>query len=124
VRLPGFIGHDRLPDLIARADIGLLPFHSCPHIDSTLANKLFEYMALSLPVIVSDVPPMLRVVRETACGLTFPSGDAGALAHAIERLASDREAARRFGAAGAAAVRHRYHWEVDAARLLAAVEAA
>jgi glycosyltransferase involved in cell wall biosynthesis len=124
VRLPGFIGHDRLPDLIARADIGLLPFHSCPHIDATLANKLFEYMALSLPVIVSDVPPMLRVVAETSCGLTFRSGDAADLARAIERMAGDREAARRFGAAGAAAVRERYHWEIDAARLTRAVEAA
>jgi glycosyltransferase involved in cell wall biosynthesis len=123
VRLPGWIGHDRLPDLIVRADAGLLPFHSCPHIDATLANKLFEYMALELPVIVSDVPPMVRVVGETGCGLVFRNGDAGDLARAIEILAADRDAARRFAAAGAEAVRERYHWEVDAARLVAALEA-
>ena len=124
VRLPGFIGHDRLPDLIARADAGLLPFHACPHINATLANKLFEYMALALPVIVSDVPPMLRVLAETSCGLSFRSGDAADLADQIARLAGDPEAARRYGEAGAEAVRERYHWEVDAARLTAAVEAA
>jgi glycosyltransferase involved in cell wall biosynthesis len=124
VRLPGFIGHDRLPDLIARADVGLLPFHACPHINATLANKLFEYMALALPVIVSDVPPMLRVLAETSCGLSFRSGDAADLARVIEALAADPEAARRHGEAGAEAVLERYHWEVDAARLTAAVEAA
>jgi glycosyltransferase involved in cell wall biosynthesis len=123
VRLPGFIGHDRLPDLIARVDAGLLPFHACPHINATLANKLFEYMALALPVIVSDVPPMLRVLAETSCGLSFHSGDAADLARQITRLAGDRDAARRYGEAGAEAVRERYHWEVDAARLVAAVEA-
>ncbi len=123
VRLPGFIGHDRLPDLIAGADAGLLPFHACPHINATLANKLFEYMALALPVIVSDVPPMVRVLAETACGVTFRSGDAADLARQIARLAADPEAARRHGEAGAEAVRERYHWEVDAARLTAAVEA-
>jgi glycosyltransferase involved in cell wall biosynthesis len=123
VRLPGWIGHERLPDLIGRADLGLLPFHSCPHIDATLANKLFEYMALELPVVVSDAPPMVRVVGETGCGLVFRSGDADDLARAIRSLAGDREAARRFGAAGAEAVRERYHWEVDAARLTAALEA-
>ncbi len=123
VRLPGFIGHDRLPDLIARANVGLLPFHACPHINATLANKLFEYMALALPVIVSDVPPMVRVLAETSCGLSFHSGDAADLASQIARLANDPEAARRYGEAGAEAVRERYHWEVDAARLTAAVEA-
>lgn len=123
VRLPGFIGHDRLPDLIVRADIGLLPFHACPHINATLANKLFEYMALALPVIVSDVPPMLRVLAETGCGLSFRSRDAADLARQIECLARDPDAARRHGEAGAEAVRERYHWEVDAARLTAAVEA-
>jgi len=123
VRLPGFIGHDRLPDLIAHADAGLLPFHACPHINATLANKLFEYMALALPVIVSDVPPMLRVLAETGCGLSFRSGDPADLARQIESLARDPEAGRRHGEAGAAAVRERYHWEVDAARFTAAVEA-
>jgi glycosyltransferase involved in cell wall biosynthesis len=124
VRLTGWIGHERLPDLIARANAGLLPFHSCSHINATLANKLFEYMALALPVIVSDVPPMVRVISETDCGLVFRHGDAADLARAIESLAADPVAARRLGAAGAAAVRRRYHWEVDAARLTAAVEAA
>ena len=59
-----------------------------PHINATLANKLFEYMALALPVIVSDVPPMLRVLAETGCGLSFRSGDAADLARTIERLGS------------------------------------
>jgi glycosyltransferase involved in cell wall biosynthesis len=100
-----------------------LPFHACPHIEATLANKLFEYMALALPVIVSDVPPMLRVLAETGCGLVFRSGDSADLARAIEKLAADGDQARRHGEAGAEAVRQRYHWEVDAARLTAALEA-
>jgi glycosyltransferase involved in cell wall biosynthesis len=124
VRLPGFIVHDRLPDLIVRANVGMLPFHSCPHINSTLANKLFEYMALELPVIVSDVPPMRRVIEETGCGLLFRPGDAADLARAIDALAGDTAVARRCGAAGAEAVRSRYHWGIDAERLVAAVETA
>jgi glycosyltransferase involved in cell wall biosynthesis len=67
---------------------------------------------------------MLRVLAETSCGLSFRSGDAADLARVIEALAGDPEAARRHGEAGAEAVLERYHWEVDAARLTAAVEAA
>jgi glycosyltransferase involved in cell wall biosynthesis len=124
VRLPGFIGHDRLPDLIRAADLGLLPFRTCPHIDSTLANKLFEYMALDLPVVVSDAPPMVRILEETEAGVSFPSGDAEALARAVEAIEADPDAAHRMGQAGSRAVRKRYNWDVDAARLLNAVESA
>ncbi len=108
-------------DLIQRADLGLLPFHSCPHINSTLANKLFEYMALGLPVVVSNVPPMVRVIKETRAGITFRSGDAQDLARAIESVAKAPERAREYGDAGREAVRTRYHWGVDADRLLAAI---
>ena len=122
VRFPGFIGHDRLPDLAAAADVGVLPFHACPHIESTLANKLFEYMSVALPVVCSDVAPMVRILDETRAGLCFRSGDAGDLADVIERVAGDAEAAKRFGECGERAVRERYHWGVDAQRFLDALD--
>lgn len=122
VRFTGWIDHDRLPDVIARASIGILPFRSCAHIDSTLANKLFEYMTLGLPVIASDVPPMLRVLRETGAGLSFRSGDAADLAEKIELLADDPDARERRADGGRRAVKDSYNWDVDGRRLLAAVE--
>lgn len=120
VLLPGFVPHHRLPDWITRVQLGLLPFHACPHIDSTLANKLFEFMALGLPVVVSDVPPMRRVLEETGAGVLFRSGDPDDLARAIRAMASDPKAAREHGEAGARAVRSHYHWGVDEERLLRA----
>ena len=110
--------------MMLRADVGLLPFHWCTHINSTLANKLFEYMALRLPIVASDVPPMARVLGETGAGITFRAGDAESLANAIEAVAGDRERAARMGKAGADAVRSRYNWGVDAERLLRCIEAA
>ena len=121
VLFSGFVPHRRLPDWIARAQIGLLPFHACPHIDSTLANKLFEFMALALPVVASDVPPMRRILEETGAGVLFRSGDPDDLARAIREMASDPKAAREHGEAGARAVRSQYHWGVDEERLLRAI---
>jgi glycosyltransferase involved in cell wall biosynthesis len=118
----GWVEQTRLPSLIRGADLGLLPFHSCPHIDSTLANKLFEYMALELPIIASDVPPMRRVVGETGAGVTFKSGDAEDLARAIELLAANPEMASECGKRGLEAVRRRYNWALEVPRLLRAIE--
>ena len=122
VRFAGWIEHALVPDYIARAQAGLLPFRTCPHIDSTLANKLFDYMALGLPVIAVDVPPMRRVLAETNAGTSFQSGDSRSLAEAIEQLADDPKRQRALGEAGRRAARETYNWGVDGQRLLAAIE--
>lgn len=124
VRFTGWIPYDRLPDFVVHAHLGVLPFHACEHINSTLANKLFEYMALRLPVVVSDVPPMVRVIRETGAGLHFRSGDSIDLASKIEVLADDAGARERYAAAGRRAVERSYNWNVDGRRLLWAIESA
>jgi glycosyltransferase involved in cell wall biosynthesis len=122
VRLTGWVDHSRLPDLITRSDIGLLPFHTCGHINATLANKLFDYMAHALPVVAADAPPMVRVLQETRAGAIFRSGDVADLARVIEGLADRPDLRKQMGSAGAAAVRARYNWNADAERLIAALE--
>jgi glycosyltransferase involved in cell wall biosynthesis len=123
VRFPGYVDHGRLPDLISNATLGLLPFRACEHIQSTLANKLFEYMALGLPVIASDAPPMERVLRETGAGLCFRSDDPADLARVIEELAADEAARKQKAEAGRRAAAQKYHWEIDACRLLDVLKA-
>ena len=118
----GWLEHKRLPDVIVRARIGILPFHACEHINSTLANKLFEYMTLGLPVIASDAPPMVRVLKETGAGIVFRSGDVQDLVDKIEWLAADPDVLAECAAAGRRATNKIYNWETDAKRLLRAVE--
>jgi glycosyltransferase involved in cell wall biosynthesis len=122
VRFTGWIDYGRLPDVIARASIGLLPFHACLHIDASLANRLFEYMAHGLPIVATDIRPMTRVVQDTGCGIVFPSGDDEALAVAVSTLATARDVLARFALAGQASSRQLYNWDVDGARLLDVVE--
>lgn len=122
VRFTGWVDYSRLPDIIARAQVGLLPFHACHHIDASLANKLFEYMAQRLPIVASDIPPMTRVLEDARCGVSFPSGDARALARAIEALARAPDRLALHACAGQAAAQKLYNWSVDGARLLAVVE--
>lgn len=123
VRLAGWMDYAKLPDVVLHAQIGILPFHDCDHIRASLANKLFEYMALGLPIIASDIPVQTRIVMDTGCGLVFPPNDAQALADAIERLATDGPFARSCSEAGRRATRTIYNWDVDGARFVAAVEA-
>jgi glycosyltransferase involved in cell wall biosynthesis len=107
------------PDLrpfLARADAGIVPPHGSAHYDVTMPNKLYDLMAFGKPVLVSDTAPMRRVVSDADCGIVFRSGDAEALASAVERL-RDPELRRRLGANGRAAVETRYRWDHDGAML-------
>lgn len=122
VRFTGWVDYSRLPDIIGRAQIGLLPFHACHHIDASLANRLFEYMAQRLPIVASDIRPMTRVLQDTRCGVSFPSGDAEALVRVIEALAGAPDRLALQACSGRAAAEKLYNWDVDGARLLAVVE--
>lgn len=123
VRLAGWMDYAKLPDVVTHSDIGILPFHDCEHIRASLANKLFEYMALGLPIIVSDIPVQTRIVEDTGCGLVFPPNDSEALAEAMLRLADDRELARGCAEAGRRATQRLYNWDVDGARIVETLEA-
>ncbi len=61
---------------------------------------LLEGMASGLPIVASRVGGIPEVVEEDGNALLVPPGDPGALAAALERLASDEELRARFAARG------------------------
>lgn len=79
-----------------------------------LPLKLFESLACSVPVIVSDWPGMADFVREHQCGIVVPPGDPEALALAVSELVSAPAEARMMGCRGAEAVRSSHSWDAKA----------
>jgi glycosyltransferase involved in cell wall biosynthesis len=115
----GWAEHREMLGYIREARVGIIPNVVSGHTNTTIPNKIFDYMALGVPVVASNAIPMKRIVDETGCGLTFRGGDPADLARA---LTSIRAASIDHGSNGARAVQARYHWGVDEQRLLAVVE--
>jgi glycosyltransferase involved in cell wall biosynthesis len=122
VRITGRLSFEDVRTELARANVGLIPHYSTEAWNSTMPNKLFDYMMLGLAVIVSDARPAARVVRETGCGEVFRDRDVEDLARCIAGLARPELRANR-GGHGAAAVRARYNWAHDSRVLVEALEA-
>ena len=95
-----------------RADVAdVMRALSCfvlPSLAEGISNTILEAMATGLPVIASAVGGNGELVRDGQSGLLFPSEDVQALASAIVRLHTDRQAAQAMGRAGRAAVDQQY----------------
>lgn len=74
-------------------------------------TKLFDYMALGLPVITSDLPLLRAVVEPANCGFCVSPYDAEALAERMIWMIEHPERLRKMGEEGRRAVLEKYHWE-------------
>ncbi|GAC1648817.1 MAG: hypothetical protein NVS4B3_04910 [Gemmatimonadaceae bacterium] len=120
VTFTGYVERGDALELVGQADVGVVPHHASELWNTTVPNKLFDYMAAGLPVVTSDAVPAARIVRECNAGEVFRSGDARSLAVAVDRIFT-LVTRVRCGEAGWRAVVARYHWERDARVLLTAI---
>lgn len=117
VQFPGYQPFARLPTYITLAQAGIIPHISTPHVEMTMPNKIFQFMMLGRPVIVSNTGPMMRVVRDADCGLIFEERNADSLAETCIQL-KNGDLRHRLGANGQIAVREKYNWQITVGPLL------
>src|SRR5262249_9526668 len=121
VEFRGWVEYGQALRYIATCDVGLVPHHATASWNTTIPNKLCDYMSLRKPVIVSNAKPTERIVAEEQCGLVFSDRDASALAEAIVALA-DPLVREECGRRGREAVCRRYNWKTDERSLLRALQ--
>lgn len=123
VNFLGYVPNERAREIVAEAEVGLLPHHANEMWNTTVPNKLFDYMAAGLSVVSSDAVPAARIVHDTGCGVVYRSADAGQLADAVRQL-TDTALRRACAERGRCAVRRTYNWERETRVLTRAVEVA
>lgn len=111
-----------LPELIRRADIGVVPNRNDIFTDGILPTKLMEYAALGIPSIVSRSRVVTRYFTEAMVRFVEPD-DVRSLAEAIIELANNADL-RRSLATNAGRFADQYRWEDQAQAYTALVEQA
>ncbi len=105
-----FLGRrEDVPQILAAADVGLLP---SDHENLPLA--LLEYMAAGLPVVATAVGGVPDAVDDGVHALLVPPGEPQALAAALLATVEDPAAAARRGDAARARHAARYTWDAVA----------
>lgn len=119
VEVLGHLSRDGLRSTFARAVAGLVTLHPFQAYLDALPIKLFEYMSAGLPVIGSNFPGWRHIIEANDCGICVNPLDPAEIARAIDQLVAGPERAEDMGKNGRNAVKTRYNWAMEEAKLVA-----
>jgi glycosyltransferase involved in cell wall biosynthesis len=97
-----WIEYEQLPQEIRGAGCSLGIFGTSGKAQRVIPNKAFQAIACAAPLVTADTPAARELLVDEESALLVTPGDAGALAHAVRRLAADSDLSRRIAAGGRA----------------------
>jgi len=120
----GILDRPDVAQLLSNTRIGL-----CTLLDrgqylkiDTFGIKVFEYMSMGLPVILSDCPYNRMMVEKLEFGICVDPENPDEIADAIRYLLDNPEEAKRMGENGRRAIKEEFNWSVEEKKLLALYE--
>jgi len=114
----GRVPHEQIAGEIRKARIGIIPLADLPKFRNNIPRKLFEFMALGMPVVMSDLPPSRAFVRDGRTALLVPPNDCRAYADAIRQLLNDSPLRYKMGAEARKLVEMEFNWQKESEKLL------
>ncbi len=105
----GFVPVERIPALLADADVGLVPLRVSAGTDIMLPTKLLEYVNLGIPCIVPRTGTIERYFDEAMVQF-FIAEDVVSLADAIVHLGRDPQRRIQLARASTERFARRYTW--------------
>jgi glycosyltransferase involved in cell wall biosynthesis len=82
----GQVPYHKMLEMIAGADVAVIPHVKSEHTDTTIPHKLFQYMYYEKPVIASDCAPVARIVSENNVGFVYHYNKPDEFADIIDKL--------------------------------------
>lgn len=116
----GEISHTESYKLISQSWIGLclLQKEGQYSLLSNLPTKIYEYMAIGIPVIASDFSYYREILEKENCGLCVNPMDWRAISDAIKELIQNPTRMKEMGENGRKLIEEKYCWEKEEEKLL------
>lgn len=104
-------------DEISKCHIGLAVLEPSPNFVESYPTKLFEYMTLAIPCIVSDFIMYRKIIEEAQCGLLVNPLNIKELKNAIIWMYYNYNEALKMGESGKQFIFSKYNWESEFLKL-------
>jgi len=110
VRFLGPVPHEQVPQILEECDIGLSPLPDLLSYRVSSPTKVFEYLAMGLVVIASDLPAHRVIIQDGENGLLAPPDKPEAWAEAIAKVCWDEDLRKKLQNRARESAK-RYDWD-------------
>lgn len=124
VRYLGQLSRSQVLETLQRCQVGIATILNVGQYNQydNLATKVYEYMSLGLPTILSSSPYNQKMAEKYRCGICVDPENVDEIAAAVSYLLDHPEEARQMGENGRRAVKEEFNWGVEEKKLLALYE--
>ena len=103
---------------ILASEICISPLHRNLQHDVAYANKIFQYMSLAKPLLVSDAIAQKKLVEKVACGLVHKERDSKDFSNKVLALYKNKPLRIALGESGKKFVQNEFSWEETSKKLI------
>lgn len=118
VELLSPVPQEEIPNFIQAADCGIIPLPDYEFWRISSPLKLFEYLAMSKPVILSRIEAHVSVLNDSPAGIYLESVSPEAIADAITSAYQHRHKMNEWGDSGRRLVMENYTWHHQTEQLI------
>jgi len=115
----GFVDRSGVCEILKESNIGVSTLLNIGQYNKAdnFATKVYEYMAMGLPIIISDYPYAREVNKKYNCFMIVEPTNIDKIANAINYLIDNTETAKEMGQNGRRAVLEEFNWGVEEKKL-------
>ena len=116
----GWLPYKEVFRYLKMSDIGLACYHPISNYTNGIDRmlKIFEYMSVGLPIIISNFPTWKNFINTNQCGITANPMSPKSIAKAIEWFISHPEEMKKMGENGKKAIKEKYNWDTESQKLI------
>jgi glycosyltransferase involved in cell wall biosynthesis len=103
---------------ILASEICISPLHRNLQHDVAYANKIFQYMSLAKPLLVSDAIAQKKLVEKVACGLVHKERDSKDFSNKVLALYKSKPLRMELGESGRKFIQNEFSWEQTSKNLI------
>jgi len=108
----GEVTYEKVPEILAVADVVLVPFPDNEVSRAASPLKLFEAMAMGKAVVASKVDGIEEVISDRENGLLVNPDNITEWIEVVKGLLNDKSVARRIGETARLTLEHKYDWKL------------
>lgn len=109
---------ESVPGTLAKANIAVVHVSNNLYEKCKCPGKIFEYMAMQLPIVASNVGEPAHIISKARCGILVPPENTTAMAEALDFLVQNPEERRKMGERGREFLLNKHNFNILGTKLL------